>query len=189
MRINSENLIVCHPVNPPMAIPLIEICPHPNTNKSVISKSRDIMVRIGLKPCVMKKEATGFVLNRLQYGLLQAAYQIVDEGIADPEDVDMTVKYGLGLRWSFMGPFETIHLNASKGVNDYIERYIANCIDPVLTDQGIQRKWNKETWRKIHDEMSKRVPVDSLPDRCRWRDFRLLELATHKNKMENETKM
>ena len=103
MNVNAENLIVSHPVNPPMAIPLIEICPHPNTRKNVISKTREIMVNIGLKPCVMKKEASGFVLNRLQYGLLQAAYQIVDEGIADPEDVDMTVKYGLGTRWSFMG--------------------------------------------------------------------------------------
>eukprot|EP01083_Nonionella_stella_P200472 734078_1 len=151
-----------------MAIPLIEICPHPNTNKFVTNKTREIMTRIGLKPCVMKKEAAGFVLNRLQYALLQAAYQIVDEGIADPEDVDMTVKHGLGLRWSFMGPFETIHLNAPKGVNDYTERYIKNAIDPILAEQGIKRIWNKKTWEGIHNDMSKKIPVDELPNRCKW---------------------
>ena len=71
-------------------------------------------------------------------------------------------------------PFETIHLNAPKGVNDYTERYIANAIDPILAEQGIKRNWDKKTWEAIHDEMSKRIPVDSLPDRCKWRDFRLL---------------
>lgn len=86
-------------------------------------------------------------------------------------------------------PFETIHLNAPKGVNDYTERYIANAIDPILAEQGIKRNWDKKTWEAIHNEMSKRIPVDSLPDRCKWRDFRLLELATHKKKMEEQGKI
>src|SRR3546814_5295502 len=42
---------------------------------------------------------------------------------ASAEDIDTTVKDGLGLRWSFMGPFETIDLNAPGGIADYCARY------------------------------------------------------------------
>eukprot|EP01084_Bolivina_argentea_P172202 298311_1 len=194
MRMNSENLIVSHPVNPPMAIPLIEICPHPNTNKFVINKTREIMTRIGLKPCVMKKEAAGFVLNRLQYALLQAAYQIVDEGIADPEDVDMTVKHGLGLRWSFMGPFETIHLNAPNGVNDYCERYtkgmhhvLSLMFKPDKNGNESYEHWTPQIWNKIHNDIENNIcKVNELKDRCEWRDSRLLNLAVHKREQDKK---
>ncbi len=40
-----------------------------------------------------------------------------------PQDLDKTLKDGLGLRWSFMGPFETIELNAPGGIPDYCRRY------------------------------------------------------------------
>lgn len=54
------------------------------------------------------------------------SWRIVEEGICSPEDVDTAVKEGLGLRWSFMGPFETIDLNAPDGVKDYCQRYGEN---------------------------------------------------------------
>ena len=34
------------------------------------------------------------------------------DGVCSPEDVDTVMSKGLGLRYSFMGPFETMHLNA-----------------------------------------------------------------------------
>ena len=88
----AGNLLVSHPVNPPMACPVIEICPSPQTTKDVIARTKSIMESIGMKPCMMKREANGFVVNRLQYALLSAAYQCVKEGIADASDVDMAVK-------------------------------------------------------------------------------------------------
>ena len=39
------------------------------------------------------------------------------------EDLDKTIRDGLGLRWAFMGPFETIELNAPGGIPDYCARY------------------------------------------------------------------
>ena len=35
------------------------------------------------------------------------------DGIASPEDIDKVMTDGLGLRYSLIGPFETIHLNAN----------------------------------------------------------------------------
>ncbi|TIL77926.1 MAG: 3-hydroxyacyl-CoA dehydrogenase, partial [Mesorhizobium sp.] len=65
----------------------------------------------------------GFIMNRLQGALLEEAFRLVADGYASVEDVDIGIRDGLALRWSFMGPFETIDLNAPGGVRDYIERY------------------------------------------------------------------
>ena len=73
----------------------------------------------GHAPIVMKREIDGFVMNRLQGALLEEAFRLVAEGYASVEDVDIGIRDGLALRWSFMGPFETIDLNAPGGVRDY----------------------------------------------------------------------
>ena len=74
-------------------------------------------------PVTINREINGFVLNRLQGALLAEAFRLVGEGFISAEDLDHTVKDGLGLRWSFLGPFETIELNAPGGIPDYCARY------------------------------------------------------------------
>ena len=82
-----------------------------------------------------------------------------------PEDVDTAVSQGLGLRWSFMGPFETIDLNAPGGVEDYCERY-GESITAVCEEQSDARKLkHSATAKVIHDAMRARAPLDSLPVR------------------------
>ena len=71
----------------------------------------------------MKRELDGFIMNRMQGALLEEAFRLVADGYASVEDVDIGIREGLALRWSFMGPFETIDLNAPGGVRDYVERY------------------------------------------------------------------
>ena len=71
----------------------------------------------------MKRELDGFIMNRLQGALLEEAFRLVADGYASVEDVDVGLREGLALRWSFMGPFETIDLNAPGGVRDYVARY------------------------------------------------------------------
>jgi L-gulonate 3-dehydrogenase len=71
-----------------------------------------------MEPIRLKKEVDGFVVNRLQYAILSSALQLVQDGIVEPEDVDRAITHGLACRWSFMGPFQTIDLNAPKGISD-----------------------------------------------------------------------
>ncbi|MCF2524566.1 3-hydroxyacyl-CoA dehydrogenase [Bradyrhizobium sp. G127] len=125
----TENLkgrarcLVGHPVNPPHLVPLVELCGAPWTLPEAISRAREIYRAIGQVPVTVNKEINGFVLNRLQGALLAEAFRLVGEGYMSAEDVDHTVKDGLGLRWSFLGPFETIELNAPGGIPDYCARY------------------------------------------------------------------
>jgi L-gulonate 3-dehydrogenase len=115
--------LVGHPVNPPHLIPLVELCGSPWTAPEAIERARDIYRQIGQVPVTIKREINGFVLNRLQGALLAEAFRLVGEGYISAEDLDHTVKNGLGLRWSFLGPFETIELNAPGGIPDYCARY------------------------------------------------------------------
>src|SRR4030088_933024 len=115
--------LVGHPVNPPHLVPLVELCGAPWTSADAIDRAREIYREIGQVPVTINREINGFVLNRLQGALLAEAFRLVGEGFISAEDLDHTVKDGLGLRWSFLGPFETIELNAPGGIPDYCAGY------------------------------------------------------------------
>jgi len=179
---HKAQCIVAHPVNPPHYIPLVEIVPAPWTDPEVTKRTTALMKELGQSPVTLKKEANGFILNRLQYALLMESWRIVEEGICSPEDVDTAVKEGLGLRWSFMGPFETIDLNAPEGVKDYCQRYGEN-ITAVCAEQdklGARAMKDSPTADVIHAAMRAAVPADALDARKQWRDDRLAALFLHK---------
>ena len=81
------------------------------------------MTSAGQVPATVNKEVDGFALNRLQGALLAEAFRLLADDVISPTDLDALVKHGLGLRWSFMGPLETIDLNAPGGLTDYCDRY------------------------------------------------------------------
>lgn len=115
----------------------------------------------------------------MQYALLAEAFRLVDDDVASPQDVDLAVSQGLGLRWSFIGPFETIDLNAPGGVKDYFDRY-GDSISRVIKPMDNSRPWTKETVEKIHNAMRAEVPMEKRSKRLDWRNERLLGLAVHK---------
>src|SRR3546814_7662114 len=90
-----------------------------------MERAHQILSEAGQVPIMMRREIDGFVMNRLQGALLQEAFRLVADGYAGVEDVDIGIREGLALRWSFMGPFETIDLNTPGGVRDYAEPYEA----------------------------------------------------------------
>ncbi len=98
--------LVAHPINPPYLIPAVEIIPSPWTDAEVVERTSEFMRSAGHAPIVMKRELDGFVVNRLQGALLEEAFRLVADGFATIEDVDIAVRDGLALRWSFIGPFE-----------------------------------------------------------------------------------
>nr|KAF6427338.1 crystallin lambda 1 [Rousettus aegyptiacus] len=106
--------IVAHPVNPPYYIPLVELVPHPQTAPSTVDRTYALMQKIGQSPVRVLKEIDGFALNRLQYAVIGEAWRLVQEGIVSPGDLDLVMSNGLGLRYAFLGPLETMHLNAEE---------------------------------------------------------------------------
>jgi L-gulonate 3-dehydrogenase len=105
----TENLkgrarcLVVHPINPPYLIPAAEVVPAPWTDPGAVARTADFLRSAGHAPIVMKRELDGFVMNRLQGALLEEAFRLVEQGYAGVEDVDIGIREGLALRWSFMG--------------------------------------------------------------------------------------
>jgi len=134
---------------------------------------------------VMKRELDGFVMNRLQGALLEEAFRLVASGHASVEDVDIGIREGLALRWSFMGPFETIDLNAPGGVRDYVERY-ESIYQRLHAQMQSRADWSGPVLDTIESERRKRLPAEKLQDRQTWRDRRLMALMAHKRRMAAE---
>jgi 3-hydroxyacyl-CoA dehydrogenase len=173
--------LVVHPINPPYLIPAVEIVPAPWTDPAIVERTRALLTEAGQSPIVMKREIDGFVMNRLQGALLEEAFRLVADGYASIEDVDVGLREGLALRWSFMGPFETIDLNAPGGVRDYVTRYqqIYSRLFPSM-----QRRvdWAGDVIDTIERDRRARLAEADLQKRHAWRDRRLMALAAHKRK-------
>ncbi len=172
--------LVAHPVNPPSVVPLVELVPAPWTDADVVTRARDLMIAIGQEPIVVRKEIGGFILNRLQGALLNEAMRLIADGYVSTEDLDRTVKHGLGLRWSFMGPMETIDLNAPAGVPDYAARY-----GPIYTQvarEAEPRKWDEALYGQAATDRRAALAMEDHAERQAWRDRRLMALAAHKRK-------
>lgn len=177
--------LVVHPINPPYLIPAAEVVPAPWTSAETLERTRAFLIDAGHAPLVMKRELDGFIMNRLQGALLEEAFRLVADGYASVEDVDIGIRDGLALRWSFMGPFETIDLNAPGGVRDYVDRYQG--IYSNIFPQMLRRvDWAGEVMATVEAERGKRLPRENLGDRQVWRDRRLMALAAHKKKSDQE---
>ncbi|MBF4636141.1 3-hydroxyacyl-CoA dehydrogenase family protein [Agreia pratensis] len=99
-----ERFLGVHFSNPAPFIPGVELIPHATTSESSIALAEEIVAATG-KETARVKDSTGFVLNRLQYALFHEATQIVEEGIATPEDIDTIVRTTFGFRLPVFGPF------------------------------------------------------------------------------------
>ncbi|MEO6025166.1 MAG: 3-hydroxyacyl-CoA dehydrogenase [Burkholderiales bacterium] len=178
--------LVAHPVNPPYLIPLVEVSPAPFTAPEVAQRTYDLMGKVGQKPIFMKKEAQGFILNRLQWKLMAEAYRLVDDGYIGVEDLDKCLKDGLGLRWAFIGPFEVGDLNAPGGVADYSRRFGPMIYEMDASEMSKARKWSEELLSQIDKERREQLPLSELGARSKWRDRRLMALMAHKQAMEKQ---
>lgn len=177
--------LVAHPVNPPYLIPVVEVCGAPWTSDGAVEKCQTLMRAIGQKPVHVRRELEGFILNRLQGALLREAFRLVEQGYVDADGLDATVRDGLGLRWSFMGPFETIDLNAPGGLEDYCARY-GGLYQSIAKEQTSTEPWPAELIAHIHSERRGLLAADSLGERRTWRDRRLMALALHKKAAEEQ---
>ncbi len=177
--------LVAHPINPPYLVPAVEIVPAPWTDPAVVERTRGLMAEAGHAPMVLKREIDGFIVNRLQGALLQEAFRLVADGDASVEDVDAAIRDGLALRWSFMGPFETIDLNAPGGVRDYVARY-HGIYDKLFEQQTRRADWEGPVIDRIEGERQARLARGDLATRAAWRDRRLMALAAHKRDAAKE---
>ncbi len=178
-----HRVMVNHPINPAYLVPAAELVPAPWTDATLMERTANMLRAAGMRPIVMQKEIDGFVMNRMQGALLHEAFRLVADGYARAEDVDIGLREGLALRWSFIGPFETIDLNAPQGIRQYVERYAG--IYDGLSEQPAA-DWRGPVLDSIEAERRTALPAQALAERQAWRDRRLMALAAHKRRATDD---
>ncbi|XP_061580333.1 lambda-crystallin homolog [Cololabis saira] len=179
---DKSRCIVSHPVNPPYYVKLVELVPHPETTETVMNTTYALMTKVGQVPVRLKKEFDGFALNRVQAAIIAESWRLVQDGVISVRDIDLVMSEGLGMRYAFIGPMETMHLNAPEGLEDYMKRY-GEGITRVLNSFGPVPDFFSEQAKSITKEMCELIPADQqhLSARKERRDQLLMRLAKLKD--------
>ncbi|MFV0475461.1 MAG: 3-hydroxyacyl-CoA dehydrogenase family protein, partial [Pikeienuella sp.] len=122
---------------------------------------------------------------RLQGALLAEAFRLVAEGAVSAEDLDLTLTDGLARRWSFIGPFATIELNAPGGVPDYLTRY-TGFYRRLAADAPGPEAFEAESLDRIAESWPHEAAPERLARRTAWRNRRLAALAAFLNTQDED---
>ncbi|WP_175631938.1 3-hydroxyacyl-CoA dehydrogenase family protein [Virgibacillus siamensis] len=104
---HPERFIITHFFNPPQLVPIVEIVKVEHTDENIVKTTYNLMKEIGKSPVVLKKEITGFIVNRVQVAMLREAFNLMEQGVATAEDIDIAMKGSMGFKWGFCGPMES----------------------------------------------------------------------------------
>jgi carnitine 3-dehydrogenase len=184
-----ERCIGAHPYNPPHLIPLVEINKGDKTSNETIRIAYDFYKGIGKEPVVLKKEAHGFISNRLQLALYREVIDLVLRGVCSVEDIDKAVCFGPGLRFALMGPNLIFQLGGGKvGLKGLME-HVGPSIELWWKDMADWKTWpegSRDLLQKgVEQEMANRRPEEgrTTEEITRWRDDMLIKLLKLLNKI------
>lgn len=156
----KHRILGTHWWNPPFLIPLVEVVPNEETTPQNMDAMSALLADAGKTPVQLKRDAPGFIGNRLQHALWREAIHIVAEGIADAKAVDDVVKSSFGKRLEVLGPLENAdlvgteltldihnvilkHLNASPDASPYLQKLIDDGRLGMKSGEGFQ-SWTDE---------------------------------------------
>ena len=171
---HPERFVVGHPFNPVYLLPLVEVCGGEKTATWAADRATSIYTSIGMRPLRVRKEVDGFVADRLLEALWREALWLVNDGIATVEEVDDAIRYGAGLRWSFMGTYQTYRIAGGEGgMRHFMAQFgpslawpWTHLMDvPELTDELLDR---------IAEQSDEQVGDIGTRDLERWRDRSLI---------------
>ena len=162
---HKERFMVAHSWNPPHLVPLVEIVKSNFTSQEAVDKEVALLEDLGRVPVVLKKDAPGFIGNRLHHALFREAEYIIAEGIADAADIDKTILYSIGQRYSSIGLMEYwdhIPVPLQTKIQTYLFPHLCNADKPgkLLADKAATGQdlydWTPE--RSTDYELRKRKP-------------------------------
>ncbi len=188
--VHPERCVVGHPYNPPHLIPLVDVCKSEYTSDECAKCAYDFYKLLGKEPVMLKKEALGFIANRLQMALWREATEMVHREICSLEDIDKAVVFGPGLRWALMGPGVCFQLSGGEGGIEGLLHHLEPSWNLWLEDMADWHhfpydEWPAESQKGLDEEKANRDPAFGNTDEeiTAWRDDCLLELLKMHKKL------
>ena len=171
-----ERCVLAHPFLPVHLLPLVEVVGGDRTAAETVDITCRLMEKIGKTPVRLKKEVSGYIVNRLQAAVLREAVDLVASGVAGAEEVDRAFCTGMGMRDPFIGPLLRAHL-AGNGIESFVAQYA----------ESYRLRWESmATWSTISSPVREslidsinEMPIvreNSLEKIKNWRDRMLLEI-------------
>lgn len=151
-----ERFCGMHWLNPPHICPLIEVIKGQKTSGKTADIVYDVAWDIHRYPVRLQKEVPGFLINRFQFAILREAMSLAEEGVASKEDIDNVFKYGLGLRYACLGPFEIADLGGLDtfySIADYLFRDLSDTkeVHGMLADLYRQGDFGVKSGKGFYD--------------------------------------
>ncbi|MCC8151864.1 MAG: 3-hydroxyacyl-CoA dehydrogenase family protein [Lachnospiraceae bacterium] len=181
---HPERCMGGHPYNPSYLIPLVEITKGEKTGDAYVAKAKEIYEKMGKTPVVLNKESIGFIANRYQSAIHREAVDLVENGVCSVEDADKALMYGVGLRWSVVGQFLSLHLGvAPEGIGSFNEKFHVDVTQPdyrlshMPTWTTFPAQWCEHAQAGLEEAIANR-PEETGRDIAsieKWRDDMLVE--------------
>jgi carnitine 3-dehydrogenase len=122
--LHPERCLVGHPFNPVYLLPLVEVVGGSQTSTANLERAEAFYRELGMRPLRVRREVPGFIADRLLEALWREALHLVNDGVATTGEIDDAIRYGAGLRWSFMGTFLTYTLaGGPAGMRHFMQQF------------------------------------------------------------------
>ena len=172
---HAERVLVGHPFNPVYLLPLVEVLGGAATDAAYLDSATEFYRGIGMRPLRVRTEIPGYISDRLQEALWREILHMVAEGVATTDELDDAIRFGPGLRWSFMGTCLIFHMaGGDAGMRHMLEQF-----GPAL-----KLPWTKLEAPELTDELIDRMVAGtmgqaggrSVADLERYRDDALISV-------------
>jgi len=138
-----ERLLIAHPFQPVHLLPFVEIAGHAETAAWALERVSGLLKELGRKTVVLKKCVPGLLVNRLAQALFRESIYLLEEGVCTAEEIDLAVKYAIGMRYASMGLLEYF-----DDVGFALESAIASNVYPDLCRSTDVQRLVREGMRK-----------------------------------------
>ncbi|KAM4063092.1 3-hydroxyacyl-CoA dehydrogenase, NAD binding domain-containing protein [Hirsutella rhossiliensis] len=176
---NPGRVLIGHPFNPPHLMPLVEVVPHPKTDKASVEQAIAFYQSLDRNPVHIRQEVPGFAANRLQAALCNEAYSLVSRGILSAQDLDACVTTSLGPRWAVTGPLLANAMGGGGGSDGF--KHLLEHLGPASQSwaQDMQKhafQWDTASLDALSSSVAEELKLKDIKDLERQRDEQLVEL-------------
>ncbi|MEA2595775.1 MAG: 3-hydroxybutyryl-CoA dehydrogenase [Thermomicrobiales bacterium] len=123
-----ERLLNMHFFAPVWVRSMLELMTCGETSDEVIASARQFGRSLGLVTAVVRGQSKGFIINRIWRAVKRESLRVVDEGVADPEDVDRLWMLFFQTKYAPFGIMDMVGLDV---VADIEASYHAVSPDPT----------------------------------------------------------
>lgn len=124
-----SQLLIAHPFQPVHMLPLVEVVRHAQTADETVSRTMALLQAMHRKVVVLNRSVPGFLVNRFAQALFRESIYLIEEGVTTAEDIDLAMKYAVGMRYASIGLLEYF-----DAVGFALEKAIAENVYPDLCD-------------------------------------------------------